>query len=215
MGLTRRLSGLYFVVDPTTPSRKLLDLLEGALEGGVDVVQVWSAWKDREPYVEVVRRMKSLAGRHGVPLLVNNDLTMGRLAGADGMHMDRYELTPAEIREKLGGRGIVGYTVGNDISRVKWAESVGADYISFCSIFPSGSVTDCEIVPLQTVRRARGLTDISIFASGGITPANAAKVLEEGADGVAVISAIQNAEDPREAARQLKMIISSVPHHRT
>jgi len=213
--LKHRLSGLYLVVDPTIPSQRLLKVVSGGLEGGVDVVQVWYAWKDREPNTETVRRVKDLTSGYGVPLLINNDVTMARLVGADGVHMDGYELGVEEIREELGGHGIVGYTVGNDIPRVTWAESAGADYVSFCSVFPSKSVINCEVVSLETIRRARELTNISIFASGGITAANAATAVLAGADGVAVISAIQDSENPEEAARKLKTTIASAFHPRS
>lgn len=210
MELTRkRLSGLYFVVDPTMPSGRLLGILEAALDGGVDLVQVWSAWKERGPFIDLVKEMRRQTKQHAVPLIVNNDVVMAKKVDADGVHMDGYGMTPREIRKELGESSIVGYTIGNDLSRVRWAESEGADYISFCSIFPSPSVTECEIVPLDTVRRARRIASIPLFASGGINLDNAGQVLEAGADGIAVISAIQKNSNPETVAREFKRIIDS------
>ncbi len=205
----KRLSGLYFVVDPTMPSGKLLGVLEAALDGGVDLVQVWSAWKDNGPFIDLVKNMQRQTKRHAVPLIVNNDVVMAEKVDADGVHMDGYDMTPNEIRRRLGESSIVGYTVGNNLSRVRWAEGEGADYISFCSIFPSPSATECEIVPLDTVRRAKRIAKVPIFASGGINLDNAREVLEAGADGIAVISAIQKSTNPERIAREFKRIINS------
>jgi thiamine-phosphate pyrophosphorylase len=207
----KRLSGLYFVVDPAEPSERLLNVLEAALRGGVDLVQVWSAWRqNRESFIGKVRNARDLTERFDVPLIINNDLTMAELVSADGVHMDEYNLTPGQIRRKLGGECIVGYTTGDDLERVRWAAREGADYISFCSIYPSPSVANCDIVPLETVKKARMMVDIPIFASGGINLGNAKEVLEAGADGIAVISAIQKASSPEEAARRFKKIADSL-----
>jgi len=207
--MRRRLSGLYFVVDPTMPRERLLKVLGAALRGGVDVVQVWAAWKRTEDSRAIVDEVARVTRGHGVPLLINDDLDMARKVGAEGVHMDAFELAPSEIRRLLGEDSIVGYTVGNDLSRVEWADREGADYVSFCSIFPSPSVADCEIVPLSIVRKARGLTSIPIFASGGITLNNAREVLEAGTDGVAIVSAIQKSDDPEATASQFRKIIDS------
>lgn len=207
--IRRGLSGLYFVVDPTDSSEKLLFVLEAALRGGVDVVQVWSAWRDREPLIDKVTEIHNVTKRYGVPLIINNDVDMAEVICAEGVHMDGYDLTPGQIRTRLGDSCIVGYTTGNDLQRVRWAGKEGADYISFCSMYPSHSVTNCDIVPLETVKKARRMVEIPIFASGGINIGNAKEVLDAGAEGVAVISAIQRAENPEEVARKFKKIIDS------
>jgi thiamine-phosphate pyrophosphorylase len=93
------------------------------------------------------------------------------------------------------------------LKRLKWAETVGADYVSFCSIFQTPSATQCDIVPIETVRAAKSRTTLPVFAAGGITPKNAHLVLEAGADGIAVISAILKAKDPEQAAKSLKEIV--------
>ncbi len=210
-----KLSGLYFVVDPTEASDKLLGTLERSLRGGVDLVQVWSSWKQRDQFINVVQRICVIARRYGKPLLINNDLIMAKKVDADGLHADNFDLTPDQVRAKLGSDKIVGYTTGNDLSRVKWAEGKGADYVSFCSIFPTSSVATCEIVPLDTVKKARRMVKLPIFASGGINLHNAARVIEAGADGIAVISALQKATDPEATARELKKAINSVLTKRT
>jgi thiamine-phosphate pyrophosphorylase len=202
-----RLQGLYLVVDPTMPHRRLLDVVEKALKGGVDVLQLWKAWQDRHKIVGLARRLSNLANEYDVPLIVNNDIQLAKDIEANGVHMDGYDVIPLDVRKALNERSIVGYTLGNDLKWLQWAETSGADYVSFCSVFPTISATQCEIVSLDTIQAAKSMTGIPVFASGGINLSNANLVLEKGVDGIAVISAILKAQDPEQIAKSFKEII--------
>lgn len=205
-GLTR-LQGLCLVVDPSVPHRRLVDIVEKSLKGGVDLLQLWKPRGDSLEIRGLARELLNLAKDYGVPLLINNDLQLAKAVEANGVHFDGYDVTPSDARKALNEQSIVGYTVGNDLSWIKWAETGGADYMSFCSVFPSISAIQCEIIPLRTLRSAKSLTDMPVFASGGITLSNAHLVLETGVDGIAVISAILKASDPEQAAESFKAII--------
>jgi thiamine-phosphate pyrophosphorylase len=123
------------------------------------------------------------------------------------LHFGAYEIAPSEVRKTLGEECLVGYTVNVDMQKIQWAENEGADYVSFCSVFNKCTAAQCPIVSLETVRSARLLTSLSIFAAGGINLDNAHLVLEEGADGIAVTSALLNAKDPEQTALAFKEII--------
>jgi thiamine-phosphate pyrophosphorylase len=203
----KKLEGLYLIVDPTIPRHGLLDIVQKSLRGGVDILQLWSSNQKGSRVLELAEALMDLARQYDVPLIINNDLRLAKEVEAHGVHMDRYDVTPAEVRESLGERSIVGYTLGNDLDKLRWAEAEGADYVSFCAVFPTSSVTQCEIVPLNSIRLAKSMTNIPVFASGGINLSNAHLVLEAGADGIAVISAILKARDPEQVARSFKEII--------
>ena len=111
------------------------------------------------------------------------------------------------MRKTLGKERLVGYTVNVDLQKIQWAEKEAADYVSFCSVFSKCTAAQCPIVSLETVRNARSLTSLSIFAAGGINLDNAHLVLEEGVDGIAVTSALLKAKDPEQTARAFKEII--------
>ncbi len=106
------------------------------------------------------------------------------------------------LQLRLGGfwaaSCIVGYTVNIDLEKIKWAEQAGADYVSFCSIFHQCTANQCPIVSLETVKNVRSLTKLSMFAAGGINLENAHLVLEAGADGIAVTSALIAGRKSRE-----------------
>lgn len=203
----KKLEGLYLVVDPSIPHSKLLEIVGKAFRGGVDIVQLWFSGQDRSAVPKLAKDLLNLAKQYGAPFIINNDMELAKEVGADGVHFDGYNVTPAEVRRELGKKSIVGYTLGNDLTKLKWAESVGADYVSFCAVFPTSSVAQCEIVPIESVKSAKSMSKLPVFASGGITLNNAHLVLEAGADGVAVISAILKADDPELAARSFKEVI--------
>jgi thiamine-phosphate pyrophosphorylase len=203
----RKLSGLYLVADLSFPEEKLLDSASKAIRGGVQIVQIWNAERVTENTLRVSKKIHSRAAEAGVPLIVSNDLDLARELGASGIHLDDLHTSADDARKLLGPNAIVGYTCGNDEALVRKAENFGADYISFCAVFPSPSVQSCEIVPLQSVRQAKENVSIPVFASGGITLENAHLVLEAGADGLAIASSILRAEDPEAEARAFRQII--------
>ncbi|UCF59536.1 MAG: thiamine phosphate synthase [Candidatus Bathyarchaeota archaeon] len=190
------------------PHRRLLDVVEKALRGGVDVLQLWATGQKESKPLELAKKLLDLANGYNAPLIINNDIQLAKEVEAHGVHMDRYNVVPADVRKALGEQSVIGYTVGNDLERVKWAETVGADYVSFCAVFPTTSVTQCEVIPLNTVRLAKSLTHLPVFASGGINLSNAHLVLETGADGIAVISSILKAQNPEKAAESFKEIMN-------
>ncbi|MCS7198613.1 MAG: thiamine phosphate synthase [Candidatus Bipolaricaulota bacterium] len=197
-----RLHGLYLIVDLGVEN--VLARVAQALEGGVDVLQLWGSAPNR---ADVGHELSKLAKRFSIPLLVQDDLELAKKLGADGVHLDRPEITPQHVRRALGKDAVVGVTCSANFEKVLWAAEQGADYISFCSIFPSPSVAVCDLVPLEVVRRATETVTIPIFAAGGITLDNAHLVLEAGVDGLAVSSSILRAPDPKEAARRFQDVL--------
>jgi thiamine-phosphate pyrophosphorylase len=213
----RRLRGLYLVVDTTIPEERLIPVVQHALEGGVDIVQLWGEQHDTTVLRTVGLRILALTHEHGALCLVSDKLDVCQEIGADGIHFDGYELprlTPSEAKKILGIDKIVGVTCGNSVEKLRWAQENGADYVSFCSIFPTSSVDTCEIIPLEMIRTAKRILSIPVFAAGGITVDNLNNVLEAGADGVAVVSAILKAQNPRLTARAFKEKLDSFARSR-
>jgi thiamine-phosphate pyrophosphorylase len=202
-----KLPSLYLVVDTTIPEDKLLTTVELCLAGGVDILQLWGEKKNATVLSRIGGEMVVMAHRFGALCLVGDDIDLCRELSADGVHLDGYakpSITPLEVKKRLGSETIVGVTCGNSVEKLRWAEENAADYISFCAIFPTPSVASCEIVPLEMIRTAKRILTIPVFASGGITIENIDEVLSAGADGVAVVSALLQAPDPKGTAQLFK-----------
>jgi thiamine-phosphate pyrophosphorylase len=202
------LSGLYLVADLSIPEDKLIRAVQSSVRGGVQIIQIWRAEKaDEQDTTRVSNEIKSIASQALIPLIVNNDIDLAKKIGASGVHFDTFDTGASAARKALGADAIVGYTCGNNQEMVRRAQSYGADYISFCAVFPSPSVQSCEIVPLESVTAAKRIVSIPVFASGGITLYNAHLVLEAGADGLAIASSMLQADDPESVGRAFRRII--------
>lgn len=202
----RKLIGLYLVVSPILSNEQLLFATEKALEGGVDILQL-SADTDIEEMHVLARKLADFACEYGIPFLVNNNLELANEVKADGVHLDNFDVSPKEVRRLLGDESIVGYTVNADLEKVRWAEQVDADYISFCSVFHQCSGGQCPIVSLATVKSVTVSANISVFAAGGINLENLFSVLDAHVDGVVVTSAILQSNDPKQSAKNFKKIM--------
>jgi thiamine-phosphate pyrophosphorylase len=196
----QNLNGVYLVVDPAMEQSVLLDRVEQALEGGVSILQIWNHWSDdmqvgdKQQLASYIREM---ALDYEVPVLMNDDWEMMVKANLDGVHFDAVPDNFAEIKKEVGRDFLAGLTCGNDLEVIEWAENNDVDYVSFCAMFPSPSVGSCEIVKPETVQKAREITDMPMFLSGGITPDKIAELDELEFNGVAVISGILKDDEPR------------------
>ena len=208
-GKERIRPGVYLVVDPSYGEARVLEVTKASMKAGLSMLQLWASWKDDKNAVELGKKLAMLAKDYSTPFVVNNDLEIAKEVGADGVHIDDKVPDPLSIRRELGQYSIVGVTCSTSMEKVLWAASKKVDYISFCSMYPSTSVNECDIVPMSMVSEARGRVSFPIFASGGINLNNAHEVIEAGADGVAVISTIMSSNDPRETTRALGEIVRS------
>jgi thiamine-phosphate pyrophosphorylase len=201
-------SGVYLVVDPSYGEDRILSVARESMEGGLDVLQLWASWKDDSRAVDLGKKLAKLANQYSVPFVVNSDLEVALKIGADGVHIDGTEPSPSLIRKKMGGDSIVGVTCSTSMEKILWADRETVDYISFCSMYPSSSVNECDIVPMPIVSEARKRISIPIFASGGINLTNAHEVIDAGGDGIAAISTIMTSKDPKLTTQQLKEIVA-------
>lgn len=199
--------GIYLVLDPSINKKELLEKLEQALNGGVDIIQIWNHWPnsfseaDKEELVEeIIDRTK----KDSIPVLINDDWKLLKVTGLDGVHFDEIPEDFEQIQNEIRRGFISGITCSNDLEVIQWADDHDFDYISFCSMFPSSSVDSCDIVRPETVQRAREITDLPLFVSGGITPNNLSELDDLDFQGIAVISGILSSESPRESACKYK-----------
>jgi thiamine-phosphate pyrophosphorylase len=195
--------GVYLVIDPHDGIETILPKVKAALAGGVDVLQIWNHWHDGQDRKAFIERITTLAHAVDVPVLMNEEWKWLDSTMIDGVHFDAIPDNWDAIRNTITRPFLAGITCGNDEARISWAIRF-ADYISFCSMFPSASAGVCEIVRPEVVEETRQQTNLPIFVAGGITPASVGTLLPLGINGVAVISAILKADDPAQAAQSFK-----------
>lgn len=195
---------IYLVVDPSKGLDFCLPKIEQAIDGGVNYIQIWNKWSPKQDKLGFAEEIANVAVKKDIPVYINERWELLKEVHLSGVHFDKIPYHIEKIKAAIDRPFTIGLTCGNDLSAVEWAIKNKLDYISFCSIFPSPSAGACEIIPLETIARARELSDIPIFLSGGITLNNIDPLLQTGMNGIAVISGIMDAEDPAYAAKKFK-----------
>ena len=198
--MTATLRGLYAISAGATGAA-LLDWGRAVLHGGAMLVQ----YRDKRDDVDARRRdaeaLLALCRVHSVPLLVNDDITLAAAIGADGCHVGRDDGSVAEARARLGPRAIVGVSSYADLARAETAAAGGATYVAFGSVFPSATKPDAPPASLELLRAARHALDVPVCAIGGITVANAPRLLDAGADLLAVINELNHPPGPEAVSK--------------
>jgi thiamine-phosphate pyrophosphorylase len=200
---------LYLVIDPLLlGGRELEATLRAALAGGVTLVQLRDKHAARERFLGQARLIQAVLRGSGVPLIINDRVDVAAELCAEGVHVGQSDMTVTEVRQRLGPDAIVGLSIchGSELVGVDPAQ---VDYVGLGPIFSTRTKPDAApVLGLRGLRSIRPRLTLPLVAIGGIDAANAADVIEAGADGVAVVSAICAATDPGAAARRLQRAVS-------
>jgi len=197
---------LYLVVGQgDCAGRPLLDVVAAAVAGGVTLVQLREKHLPSGEVAALARDLVGLLRPLAVPLIVNDDLEAALAADADGLHVGQQDTAAVEARRRLGPDRILGLSISNDTE----AEAVDPALIDYLGLSPTfATPTKRDAAPALglagTARLRRRWPAIRCCAIGGINAANAAEVMATGVDGLAVVSAIAGAPDPRAAAAALR-----------
>ena len=199
-------AGVYALTPETADTERLLAQVEAALTGGVAAVQYRDKSGDVARRHEQASELVALCRRFGVPLIVNDDLRLADLAGADGVHLGRDDGSLREARIILGKNKFIGASCYQSIELALSAQAAGADYVAFGSFFASPTKPAAPRASLDLLREAAPVIHVPLVAIGGITLANAPQLLDAGADCLAVLSALFDAPDIRASAHDLNQL---------
>jgi thiamine-phosphate pyrophosphorylase len=203
--------GLYAISDG--PRADLVDACAAALAGGAAILQYRDKTGAHDRRLHEARALQALCARHGVPLIVNDDIGLAAASGAAGVHLGEGDASIDEARARLGPRAMVGVSCYDSLARARQFAAAGADYLAFGAFFPSPTKPDARVATPQLLREAKAL-GLPVVAIGGITHDNARGLIDAGADAVAVISALFGARDVRAAARRFSDLFDPDPSRR-
>ncbi len=193
-------SGLYIILDPSVCSNcPLSEALAQSAQAGARIFQYRNKTASmKEAYGEAMLLRKA-AAEVGAWFIVNDRCDLALAVDADGVHLGQQDLPYDYARKVMGPDKLIGLSTHN-AKQVTEAEGLKPDYIGFGPIFKPGSKQDHDpVVGIEGLREVRPLTKLPIFAIGGIAVENVEEVMQAGANGVAVISAILKALDIRQA----------------
>jgi thiamine-phosphate pyrophosphorylase len=194
-----RLRGLYAITPQGVERPVLLAKAREALEGGIALLQYRSKRASPEERRDEAAALLELARGHGVPLVVNDDARLAAALGADGAHLGQADGDLGAARRALAGR-LLGASCYDRLDLAHAAVAAGADYVAFGSVYASPTKPEAVRAPLSLFAEARAL-GVPLAAIGGITLENAPRLIEAGADLLAVISDLFDAPDIAARAR--------------
>ncbi len=198
---------LYLVTDRRWLGEKTLwDSVEEAILGGVTLVQLREKKISSKEYLELAQRVKEVTDRHDIPLIINDRIDIALAIDADGVHLGPEDLPVPIARKLLGDDKIIGSSAAS-VDEALLFQAQGADYLGVGAVFPTATKRGTEKVGLEDLRGIKSAVHIPVVAIGGIKAENAKPVMETGVDGVAVVSAIMDQTDIREAARHLLSLL--------
>lgn len=184
-----------------------VELARYVIKAGVEILQFREKKKGIRTCIEIGRKLRRLTNEQDVRLIVNDRVDLAQAIHAEGVHIGQEDMPLQIAREILGKEKIIGVSVETKGQAIV-AEENGADYLGVGPLFPTSTKEDAgPTIDLLTLREISRAVEIPIVGIGGIDASNVKKVIENGADGVAVISAIADKKNPQKATRKLLEIV--------
>ncbi len=207
---------LNAIVDPErSGGHDLAELARLCAEGGATLIQLRDKVSETRAIVEEARAIKRALVPFGVPLVINDRIDVALAAEADGVHVGPDDMAVEDARRLLGSRAIVGLSV-KSVAEAEAAPVASIDYVGSGGVYAtlSKQQKNAPIGPegLKRIIDAlrRRVPEMPVCGIAGIDAGNAAAVIGAGANGVAVISALSLAPDPKAAARALRGIVDTM-----
>lgn len=188
---SKGIQGLYVITDAKLMRVKSFKTkLRQALKGGAKVVQYRDKSAHHELRWQQAQQMVDLCKEYKAISIINDDVELAKVVGADGVHIGIEDGTLLDVRQQLGPDKIIGVSCYADLKRAIQSVKDSADYVAFGSIFPSLTKTQAKVAGLDVLRQAKQELTVPVVAIGGISLDNLSSVIASGADSIAVVSAV-------------------------
>ncbi len=195
--------GFILITNRNICEAKLVDIISQAIDGGVETVQLREKDLSTVELYVLASEIREITREKGANLIINDRVDIALAVDADGMHLGWQSLGIGIVRKMIGHDKLIGFSAHN-LQEAEEAENSGADYVTISPIFDT-AYKDYFVEPLgaEKIGKIKEEIGIPVIALGGINENNVNGVLENGADGIAVITAILQSENPRQSASRL------------
>lgn len=195
---------LYLVTDSSYHTEEsFLKTVEQACAGGLTLVQLREKQRGGRAYLELAQKVKKITDAYDIPLIIDDRIDIALAADAAGVHVGQSDIPVEYARKLLGPDKIVGATA-KTVEQARIAYAAGADYLGVGAMYPTTTKVVTVLTPPEMLNKIADAVPIPMIAIGGLNPDNLDIIKGRPVAGVAVVSAIMKAENPKEAARQLK-----------
>lgn len=200
---------LHLVTDrQLTLDRDILDIISAAIKGGISLVQLREKDCSTRDFVELGHAVCRLLKPQNIPFIINDRVDVALAVGADGVHIGQSDMPYAMARQLLGSDAIIGLSV-ESVGDALVAEKLDLDYLGLSPVFMTPTKNELNYqLGLEGVQEIRKISSHPLIGIGGIHDTNTLSILNAGADGIAVVSAICSAIDPEKAAHGLRQQIN-------
>ena len=197
-------TSLYFITDSTGyTEEEFLKRTEAALRGGVTILQIREKDKSTREYLSLARKVHILTQKYGVPLIIDDRLDIAMAIDAEGVHLGQSDMPIDLARAIFGSNKIIGATA-KTVPQALEACSQGADYLGVGAIYPTTTKVKTVLTSTETLRDICAAVPIPVNAIGGLNKDNIHVLQGIPIAGICVVSAIMKADDPAQAATELR-----------
>lgn len=208
--MRQKLAGLYAITDATqTNPQKLIADVEQALLGGAAIIQYRDKSTHQQQRLESATALQKLCRQHDALFIINDDEQLAKATQADGVHLGQEDTDIEAARRLLGANAIIGVSCYNRFELAADAVAQGADYIAFGRFFNSRTKPHAALADIAPLQRAKQELTIPVVAIGGITADNGSRLIDAGADMLAVVDDVFGQSDIKYAAQCYQKLFSS------
>lgn len=200
---------LYFIMGSINTNQDPAHVLQRAIDGGITVFQYREKGSNAltgTAKLELGMTLRHVCQKNNIPFVVNDDINLAIKLHADGVHIGQQDDSILKVRENLPARMSIGVSVST-VEEAHIAEKQGADYLGVGPIFGTSTKADArEPIGIERVREIAAITSPPLVAIGGIKKENAREIMNAGATGISVVSAISQAENCAGSAEELAAV---------
>ena len=197
-------SSMYFITDSTNYSEEeFLYRVEQALMGGITLLQLREKDKSTREYMDLAEKVHTLTKKYNVPLIIDDRVDVALAIDAEGVHVGQSDMPVSIARKLMGDDKIVGATT-KTVEQAVEAYAQGADYLGVGAIYPTTTKVKTVLTSTETLGNICSAVPIPVNAIGGLNKDNIDVLEGIPIAGIYVVSAIMKADDPKQAAIELK-----------
>ena len=195
---------LYAITDYRWDTQTMLDKVEKAVAGGIDVLQYRPKNIETLDMIKQAGSLQEIITPHNIPLIINDAVDVAKTVDADGVHLGQNDMKAKSARDYLGNSAIIGLSVGN-MQELKNLDVSVVDYVGIGAVYETGTKSNAgKPIGVDGFKALRDKILIPCVAIGGITLDNAKALIDNGSDGIAVISGLFETQDITETAINFK-----------
>ncbi len=192
---------VYVILNLKEDERGFLNFAEDVIKGEPDIIQLRYKGENSRFFLKIGKKLKKTIPDK-IIYIINDRVDIGILCECDGVHIGENDIGVEDVRKLIPSK-ILGVSA-NSVSKIKKLKDKDIDYIALGAIFKSYTKPDRKVIGTGILKKIKSIISIPVIGIGGINIENAREVIEEGADGIAVISAVESSKKPYEIIKRLR-----------